>query len=389
MILSLLPFSRSARTRHTPISAFQHQTRREKKTSKKQTRNPPKVSRRQIRFEPLEAIQDGSRWFLPAGTKVKHGTTSNNLATIMQHGLVGGHEQGRSRLRATTELDPLVSDGVYVASCYAAYGSCMYNFGASFAALTPSKIKRFGHVMRMFLASMPFFGSKQKLQHALLQPVIDKYVNPDKALIAACGIPVVLNITLQENVLIKADEDYVPTAKPSEKALFKLAGNVWSVYGSTAILQTVPADWIESVEHFDTSHKSAISAFELHLLDMNDEEILDDAIQQFHLRNLLFEQAQNQALTKDQFNNDLLNAVLATWLCQRKPQEARRMWFDQVVSPRQSVHNFSGLCSVEEVPVFLNHLEQNNKRELLACGYQLFYEYAAEARKVGLRAVST
>jgi len=246
---------------------------------------------------------------------VKHGTTSNNLLRILKDGLIPSHRHGRSALRATLEQAPLASNGVYVASCYAAYGSSMYNCGASFAALRKSSLpwtKAVIHFFRMALASSTLFGNTENICHASYQYALDKYVVADEALLNACGIPVVINITLQADVPIQADEDYIPGSPPDEKALTELSGNIWEMYGSTALTQSIPAGWIDSIEHFDTSQKGQDFALESSLLSNNG---ILDSVSTFHLLNQITQEAEKQLLKRPLFDNDLATVVMAIRLC--------------------------------------------------------------------------
>ena len=348
----------------------------------------PNVWHKQTRLEALHAVQKGSTWFLPAGTKVKHGTTSNNLVRILEDGLIPSHLHGRSALRATTEKAPIASNGVYVASCYAAYGSSMYNCGASFAALRKSSLaeaKTVIHLCRMALASLPVFGSQEKVFHAGYQYALDKYVVVDEALLNACGIPVVINITLQADVPIQADEDYIPASTPDEKALTELAGNIWEMYGSTALMQSVPAGWIDSIEHFDTSQKGESFAFDSYMLSNNG--ILDSA-SAFHMRNAIIQDAEKQRLGRPRFDSDLAAVIKATSLCQQKPQDSRRLWFDDIIRKSPFRGGFSGRCLVEDVPAFLDQLERDNKRVLIAVGSELMTEFSSVSRRAGIKTVS-
>ena len=56
---------------------------------------------------------DSDEWWLPAGTVVKHGTTSNALLNILHEGLVPAGAT-RAPLRALSEPSVEVEDGIYV-----------------------------------------------------------------------------------------------------------------------------------------------------------------------------------------------------------------------------------------------------------------------------------
>ena len=80
----------------------------------------------------------------------------------------------------------------------------------------------------------PIFGGFERMLEACRYYARDKYVNIDETILHNCGLPVVLNITLQEDTLILADEDYMP-GKPNHKELAHIAGLIWNTCGNTVI----------------------------------------------------------------------------------------------------------------------------------------------------------
>jgi hypothetical protein len=67
---------------------------KEKHKAKKEKR---KQNRRPGRLKKLEALydEDENKYYLPAGTIVKHGTSTNNLRSILSHGVQPAFQQGR------------------------------------------------------------------------------------------------------------------------------------------------------------------------------------------------------------------------------------------------------------------------------------------------------
>jgi len=367
---------------------FRTTIRRGKKTKRRKPDSPQKYVQQRVRLEKLEAVQDGSRWFIPAGTKVKHGTSSNNLRRILEEGIIPGNQQGRSEFPSIEAAPRPASNGVYVASCYAAYWSSLYNFTVSFCALYGVSFpwsKRLGYGLRLMLARLPLIGSDERMFRILRQQALDKYVNLDKVLVEACGLPVVLNITLREDVQIQADEYYVPTANPDENALSEVSGSIWMKYGSTVLLHKIPPSWIDSVEHFETSNRGKDYVKESYVLSNEDfsNNPHTDAVEAFKVLESVFENAQQQALSRPRYERDLASAILGGYLCNSKPGDSRSQWFNRVVHRSQSYSAFSGKCPINEVPAFLDQLERNNKRDMLAFGYNLASELAAEIKKLG------
>ena len=158
-------------------------------------------------------------FILPAGTSVKHGTTSRSLRHILASGLVPG--TGRHELREVSEDKPESADGIYV-------GDLMAHFGATAA-----------------------FGAAS---HDLLTKVgltlpIPEYVREEVV------VPVVLHVELQADCELLADEDFVMfpegTARSySRELLAGAAEQVWTEYRSGAIVRSggIPPDWILKFE---------------------------------------------------------------------------------------------------------------------------------------------
>ena len=169
-----------------------------------------------------------SRVTLGAGTRVKHGTTAENLLTILQLGIIPGFN--RHKLRTITEEQPLV-EAVYV-------GSLSAYFGAWAAASALTK------------------------QHELNEPNFTKIASEGDAALLKRGdyidpplaIPIVLVIELGEDTESVGDEDYalwkidddgikMLTAESTSKG-------IWSRFISGGSIRSdgIPVAWIKKLE---------------------------------------------------------------------------------------------------------------------------------------------
>jgi hypothetical protein len=182
--------------------------------------------------------------YLPAGTLVKHGTTSDVLSSIRSNGICSSGTFSAGMLRDAWEKKATTS-GVYVAESFPAYSSALISFSSK-------------------VALMMQYGFP---------------VEPDLV-----PIPIVINIRLQEDCMFKADEDYVAWDKTVRKATEKSIGrkggkkkkeddDIWNKFGSASILREggIPPDWIESIECPHVLHSlDAEKAFEFLNLDPTD-----------------------------------------------------------------------------------------------------------------------
>ena len=207
------------------------------------------------------ANNDLEKFILPAGTVVKHGTTSDNLESILKWGLRSSGSIGRGFLRDNFEKAPTFA-GVYVARSFVAYSSALIGFTAK---------------QYQFMAANRF-------------PTANN---------AAVPLPIVLNIRLKENCSLLYDEDYYkidkelqmlyPDAETGSKEYEKAAKKfkklkewnssqsvrsnennvtkaIWDQYGTGVItrMNGIPASWIESVEcpHCLTPQTMAVLKYE-------------------------------------------------------------------------------------------------------------------------------
>ncbi|OEU06204.1 hypothetical protein FRACYDRAFT_255668 [Fragilariopsis cylindrus CCMP1102] len=229
------------------------QHRGKKKSTKEKTKlkkEKRKNNRRPGRFKELEALYDENedRYYLPAGTIVKHGTTTNNLRSILENGIRPAFQQGRKyRTNVTRNLD-----GVYVGSCYLPYRTCLMNYISGFDQLLEDQLIE-NDIGKLNGESHPV--DKDDPLTMTRERAISRYVTPRKDLIENCGLPAVLNITLKEDVYIGPDEDFVPSVYLPENAghnfVPAVAKLVWETFGTTVLMQSIPADWISSIEFLE------------------------------------------------------------------------------------------------------------------------------------------
>jgi len=150
---------------------------------------------------------------LPAGTVVKHGTSSDVLKQILKEGVRPSGSVSAGFARDAFEVRP-TSDAVYVSSSYVAYAAALISFSSKMSTQVTTGFS------------------------------LDPELVP---------LPVVLNIRLQEDCVLGPDEDYLKLAKRHgyiESKNGDVVEELWRKFGSGAILRDggLPADWIESVE---------------------------------------------------------------------------------------------------------------------------------------------
>jgi len=317
------------------------------------------------------AVLDGDRYYLPAGTIVKHGTSTSNLRSILEYGLVPNFGQGRS-LRRLDESS-LARNAVYVASCYAAYGSSLYNCNASFGPLRMKTSMSFMDMMQFGFDKI-FSGDEKQLQN-MRYLAEKKYTGIERSVLDACGLPAVLNIKLQENVYIQADEDYVPGIIPDDDSLRELAGDIWDEFGTTAILQPIPASWIEDVECFEPDYRSDVFGVEKCLVLGHDVWERNPSV-----KKIIDEEEAIKRMSEEYFFNDMEHATVALSRCQFKNPNTRQTWQESKFGAKR----FSVKLEISEVPSFLNHIERDGKINLLASGYHYMDMFSLFAMKYDL-----
>jgi hypothetical protein len=330
---------------------------KEKHKAKKEKR---KQNRRPGRLKKLEALydEDENKYYLPAGTIVKHGTSTNNLRSILSHGVQPAFQQGRiGRTDITTN-----SDGVYVGSCYLAYRTSILNCFAGFTILCEDD----SGVNIPILYNHPSLDENDTLAFLTQyrKRAMTRYVTPKKYHIDNCGLPVVLNITLKEDVYIEADEDYVDIRLESPA----IAKEVWEQFGSTVLMQSIPARWISSVEFFEPHRPSSFVYEKFSLL----EDYTSSSSGLLFNKIKADEDALHSASVHKYWKD--LEALLLSEVCydNRLDMNTRQKWHQEVVIPRQSFCVFSRQCDAkEESYELLDKLGENNNLEMLATGYQL------------------
>jgi hypothetical protein len=320
--------------------------------------NRPRLAHtKKIQFEPSLAIQrNDGQWYLPAGTRVKHGTTTNNLRSIIECGIMAGNQaEGRSKSRC----NPEVQDGIYVASCYLAYSASTFNFLAS-ANEHHSKLLSSDFDSPRTASTRE---EKQKLRQDLARKLL---VDVDDMTLKNCGLPSVLNIVLQEDVIIRADEDFLDKTREAEaRILSHAAGFVWEQFGSCVLMvDKVPTNWIESVELVETDYRD--EAWELLLYLTSDSPILEltRSIVKKKLMDSERKFDENKMNSKMRMKQDTKNIQLARSLFSRYQVEARKLWHEGVTQQKQGKNVFSHVLPAENVNGFLDELEKDQRRFL-------------------------
>jgi hypothetical protein len=322
--------------------------------------NRPKLVQKKPLFEPsLAILKDDGQWYLPAGTQVKHGTTTNNLRSIFQKGILPGDRgKGRSKNRPEPELQ----QGVYAASCYLAYVMTTVNLMFSLREHKQRRRLSFLDCVKYMLSSSTREGALSNLRD-IAQKLLGEV---DDNILQNFGFPCVLNIVLQEDVAIRADEDFLDKSRKAEERVVRdAAGFVWEHFGSCILLvDKVPASWIKSVEIVETDHRNEY--WELMLYLVSENPILELALLTARKKSL-HEEKQfdgNKMNSKMRIEQDIKNLRLARSICQQDKFEARKLWHEQVVKQVQRSNVFSQLVLCEDVHVVLDELEKDKRRFL-------------------------
>jgi hypothetical protein len=326
--------------------------------AKQEKKNRPKLVQKKIPFEPSVAIhRDDGQWYLPAGTLVKHGTTTNNLRSIMDMGILAGDQsKGRSKNRS----EPEVQQGVYAASCYLAYVASTFN-------LMQTYMEKFERDVFSDLDTFQKIASTReenlKLRQDLAQTML---VYGDHDFRQDCGFPSVLNIVLQEDVIIRADEDFLDKSrKAEENVLTGAAGFVWEQFGSCVLLvDKVPANWIKSVELVEADHRTPFWELMLFLVSENPVLELAEATVRKKLLNAERQFDDNKLNSRMRFEQDVKKITFSRSLAHRYQVEARKLWYDKVVQQLKRSNVFSQDVPRESVFGVLDELEKDERRFL-------------------------
>jgi hypothetical protein len=363
MTLSTLQYSACGRLTSMNIRMFAKQSRAMQE--KKQDR--PKLVEKKVSFEPSWAIRkDNGLWYLPAGTRVKHGTTTNNLRSILEKGLLKGDQAlGRSKYRGAYEPNPKIPQGVYVASCHLAYFASVFNFES---ACKEQRRRRFPSALYTFLQYL--FSASRERRLKVGQDFAEKsLVNVDDNVLGNYGLPSVLNIILQEDVIIRADETFLDkSCKAEESALTNAASFVWDQFGSCVLLvEKVPANWIKSVELVEADYRDAFWELMLYLVSENPIlEIAQSAVR----RNMIDAKRQldeNKMNSKMRISQDIKNLRFSKSLCEKHLVEARKLWHKKVTQQLGRSAVYSRVVSPENVFSVLDELEKDERRFLATC----------------------
>lgn len=166
---------------------------------------------------------------LPAGTRLKHGTSASHLRSILKSGLLPGHS--RHDLRDLTEERPKAS-AVYV-------GGLSAYFGAWAAA--SAMIKEYELAEPMFSA-IARSGDPSVLRSSTYSP-------------PPFAVPVVLTIECAEDVPFIGDEDYAVWLEAPDGVMTphpeSTTRNIWAKYRSGGVTrdQGIPPSWIKKIEY--------------------------------------------------------------------------------------------------------------------------------------------
>jgi hypothetical protein len=205
------------------------------------------------------------KFYLPKGTIVKHGTSLCRLRSILSNGIIPHSNQNEKRMQF--ELPP-ETHGIYIGELTAYFGAIVsytsilnpYTKLESFASALKCIIENPCGIKKLILSEIP------------------------------ATLPVVLNIELQEDCLVLADEDYVfdgeypDNEKIPDEILISEAGKVWDKWKSGCIVREegIPKSWIKHIEYPRISSLGGNNA--LHKDTWADIELMAAATMQSSLR---------------------------------------------------------------------------------------------------------
>ena len=158
-----------------------------------------------------------SKFILSAGTVVKFGTISTALYPILRHGIPA--DTPRPGFQEGDEAKP-ESKGVYVGELMAYFAAC-----ANFCSATSALHAQNQEVLSQFVnALQSAHGEKPRM------PELEDIASQ-------AGLPVVLEITLEEDCLLQADDQFVDD--DAEKS--------WKLWRSGSLTRPggIPANWIK------------------------------------------------------------------------------------------------------------------------------------------------
>ena len=159
-----------------------------------------------------------SDMILTAGTKVKFGAISTSLYPIFRHGITA--ESVRQEFQLGEEVQPM-SVGIYVGELMAYYAAC-----AAFCNATSALHAANQEVLSMFVKQLQnAHGEKPKMPEL-------------EAIAAQTGLPIVLEIALEEDCLLQADDHFIDDEN---------ADKSWKLWRSGSLIRPngIPASWIK------------------------------------------------------------------------------------------------------------------------------------------------
>ena len=159
-----------------------------------------------------------SEFILTAGTVVKFGTISTALYPIFRHGIPA--DTARQGFQHSDEAQPL-STGMYVGELMAYYAAC-----AAFCNATSALHAANQDVLSQFVTQLQnAHGEKPRM------PELEEIA-------VQTGLPVVLEITLEEDCLLQADDHFIEDGN---------ADKSWKLWRSGSLRRPtgIPASWIK------------------------------------------------------------------------------------------------------------------------------------------------
>lgn len=208
-----------------------------------------------------------SDFFLPKGTIVKHGTSLCRLNDILTYGLSCNNK--REETRSTVELTPEIN-GIYIGELISYFASyTAYSFIVQSYLSKPENLSLFSL----------YYESPKKISSLKLSAL-------------PVTLPVVLNIQLEDDCLLYADEDFVfdgkipVDEKIPEKLLINESKSVWDKWKTGCIVRSggIPKSWIKYIEYPRIGNLSGST--ELHKDTWADSELFASGVMQAGLKEL-------------------------------------------------------------------------------------------------------
>lgn len=197
-------------------------------------------------------------------------------------------------------------------------------------------------------------------------------VDIDDTALRDFGLPIVVNIKLQEDVPIFSDEDYLEKSQEApESVLRQAAGFVWETYGSCALLMDkISPDWIDTIEHTEIGFR--LPWYEEMLYYASEGVVVELAKSVVTKRIKQTEQKFDKHRTNPRMriDHDVRQFMLATSLRLSSSIDPRLRWHKQLAGS-DGKKNLSNVIFPDDVDSFLLEIEEGGKRPLLASGFTL------------------